>query len=424
MSDLRDPLDDLLADVPTYVVPDARSAWAAGSRRRTRRRIAIGAVAAVVIAVVASAVSWLPRVVEPQPASNGGVGAYPTRVDYPYWSPTLGDDPEQLAAVLQRVDERDTYDQPLGWYGVGTSGRLWRIDGPEPADYPALSPDGRQLAYFNRSSTNADVLDFEILHLADGSSSSVSIGSAHADETAFQFPSFWSPDSGRILVTHAGQGRAIVFGSDGSDVRRLRTGIPAWPAGWIDDGSIAWLRLGDNGHGAVVITDLDGNRLRSVPLDLPEDRAYFGQWAGTVSADGSRIALVSDPDLEVRVFSMATGDQVGDPISVPNVDQTCTTSWAGDEVRVPVSGDDGVLLADAAGQPKVMADPRLGGRCSQWASSAVSGDARGGIGGAVFGTSNSWVSWHWRELLLIATVAAIALVAVRRIRRRRVHRLG
>lgn len=433
MSDLRDPLDDLLADVPTYVVPDARAAWAAGARRRTRHRVVVGACVTVVVTLLAGAVVWLPRVVEPQPAGES-VDAYPARLDHAYWSRALPDSAVgPVAGILNRVDERETYDEPLGWYVVSPSGRLWEIPAADPAYQPALSPDGRLLAYLDTGAGQS----FEIRNLASDELAATgivaSLRSANAGNRAGSFklsdqmPSYWSPDSSQLLVQVGPRGKVVLVRPDGRITGPIRTGIPAWSAGWVDTETLAWLRFhGDDGaDGAdVVLTDLDGEVVRTVTLDLPRGVELYGQWGGLVSADGSRIAVVSSdaPDTEVYTFSLSTGDQIGEPAR-GSIASVCTMSWAGDDLRVPLSGDAGVLLADAAGQPQVMADPRLGSRCSQWATSALEGDQRQGLGGHVFGTSDSWLSWHWREVSVVALTALAFLVGIVLLQRRR-SRLG
>lgn len=423
--DLHDRFEDLVADAPTYVVPDARAAWAAGARRRVRHRAAVGAAVVAVIALAAGAVAWLPSTLNPAPADSGdgGVDRYPARVGYPHWSSSLDEVPEGVAGILDRVDERETHDEPIGWYAVGETGRLWEISHASAYYQPALSPDGMQLAYLDTGAGQS----FTILHLADGSATSVSIVGESPDENegnrggsyelSSQMPSYWSPDSRRLLVQVGEQGETVLVGVDG-EMTPVRTGIPAWSAGWVDDETLAWMLLEGDRSATVVLTDLDGDPVGNVSLELPGDRSYGGQWFASVSADGSRIAVTDDEiDADVRIYSLASGKQVGPPVA-SDIADVCTMSWAGSSLHVPTQGDDGVLLTDDSGNPRVMADPRLGARCSQWASDALAGERHGGVGDLVFGSSNSWLSWHWQEVVLVVlgvlALGAAVVIVVRR----------
>src|SRR5690349_8491012 len=117
MSDLRDPLDDLLAEIPAYVVPDARAAWAAGARRRTRHRVAVVAGAAVV---------------------------------NPLLDRELSGAPGPMAVVYQRNSE-----DVFGWWVADERGRTWQVPQTDLIDDypPALSPDGRLLGYLSTQDT-------------------------------------------------------------------------------------------------------------------------------------------------------------------------------------------------------------------------------------------------------------------------------
>jgi hypothetical protein len=227
-----------------------------------------------------------------------------------------------------------------------------------------------------------------------------------------------------VLVQVGDRGDFVLANVSGHRTREISTGIPAWSAGWVDAKTLAWLRLDDKRSATVVLTGLRGKPIRSIRLDLPQEREYFGQWSASVSADGTRVALVSNDvvDPEIQMFSLETGEPVGSPGTAAHEVNVCTMSWSGSDLRVPVSGE-GVLLADLDGQPLVMADPRLETGCSQWAGQALAGDVRAGVGGLLFGTSNSWLSWHWREVGL-GTVAALVLVLVPLLVRRRRKRLA
>jgi len=123
---LHEPLHDLLAEVPSYVVPDARAAWTAGARRRTRLRVAGGGLVVLLVLLVGAGIGVLPHSLDVAPAdqSGGGGHGHPTRIDYPYWTRDLPDRPGPVAGVLERVSHESSFDKPLGWYAVSSSGHL------------------------------------------------------------------------------------------------------------------------------------------------------------------------------------------------------------------------------------------------------------------------------------------------------------
>ena len=175
---LHEPLHDLLAEVPSYVAPDARAAWAAGARRRTRRRVATGGLAVLLVLLAGAGIGVLPRLVPVAPADQpgGGVHGYPTRLDYPYWVGDLPNQPGPVAGVLSRLHRGNASVEPLGWYAVSPTGHLWHLPGSENKYLPALSPDGTQLAYLDVRRGQG----FTIRDLTSNTSTSIDVG-AHQD---------------------------------------------------------------------------------------------------------------------------------------------------------------------------------------------------------------------------------------------------
>jgi len=438
---LHEPLHDLLAEVPSYVVPDARAAWTAGATRRTRRRVASGGLVVLLVLLVGAGIGVLPHSLDVAPAdqSGGGGHGHPTRIDYPYWTRDLPDEPGPVAGVLDRVSSRGASDEPLGWYAVSPTGRLWHLPGSNNDLIPALSPDGTQLAYLDTRPGRG----FEIRHLGDGSTIGIDIGADPASREPWlldlQSPSFWSPDSSRLLVpvvaarsNHRPGVDALVLDDRGTtEVRQPRTREAVMPVGWASDSSLAWLAWhetkGTVDAARVLVTDDRGRLQRTVRLDITPGLGDLSQWAGVVSPDGRTLALGATAQRhrsDIQIYDLAMGGLRATMPGVPDAADTCLPSWGGGTLQVPTeSNDRDAVLRSVNGSSTILADPRLNAGCSLWATGALDGPGHGGLGGTLFGQSTSWLSWHWRETAVAGAGGLVLLalwVGLRRRRRTRV----
>jgi hypothetical protein len=427
--DLHERLDDLVADVPTYVVPDARVAWASGARRRARHRVGVVAAAAVVAALLAGAVAWLPHTLDPAPADpdGSGVDGYPTRVDKPWLNRDLPDAPGAVAGVVTSEDSSLS--------AVSPSGRVWRIErAARAAGFPmALSSDGRMLAYLEEPHR------FVLRDLVDGTTTvadevgdGASGGQRPIDPWGrywvdSQSPAFWSPSNDRVFVhgmTADPQVRALVIGPGDTTVglRAPRTHGErlGFPAGWTPGGDLVWIVTSHSDDSTrwaqAILTTTSGKLLHRVDLEVPDEAdlgdGWAGQWSGSVSPDGTHVVLVSRG--ETLVNSLEDGSVVDTlPVEFPE----CGISWDGDQPRPSFAGSDVVAVRDDQGRPQIVVDPSFKAACATWAGDALSGDAHRGVAGRVLGSSNEWLTWHWQEIAL--GVVAIGGVAVLLVVRRR-----
>jgi hypothetical protein len=430
---LRDPLDDLLAEVPSYVVPDARSAWAAGSRRRSRRRAGAAVLVVVLLVLAGAAVTALPRTdpVGPAGGPDGAAGSYPTRIDHPLWLRDFRGEVDPVAGVLQQ--------RSGAWLVVSQDGGLRRL--PDAGgDHPvSVSPDGTRLAYLD----DRPGQEFTVREVGSSAVASWSIGAEGADPELGYEPwtqppgtrSFWSPDSERVLVpvdpaadnTSQGVDALVLRPGAGAQQVRLPAGDDrAVAAGWASDDELVWVVARGTGPDAKVralVTALDGRLVRRrVPLSLPDfyDRVDRAAWQ--MSPDGTRLAVTQffdDLMATTWTLDLETGQQVDEPQEYDDVAVGCPPAFWG-PWAVTASGTGDGVLAVSPGQPVMVADPRVGVTCSAW-SDALSGTPYNGLSGAVFGDGTSWLSWHWRELGLggAVTATALALLWVRRRRRAR-----
>jgi hypothetical protein len=414
VSELRDPLDDLLAEIPAHVVPDARAAWAAGARRRVRRRLGAVAAVLVLVALAGALVAGLPRAVHVTPADgdDGGVDGYPARIEKPWFVRDLPDRPGPLAAV---------FESDADWYAVSARGTVWRVPQGGAVDSfpPALSADGRMIGYLTGSTT------FVLRDLVTGEETSfpqvTDNAETRADEgdywVASQAPAHWSPDGTRLLVRGGAwaDGSTIsqyVLGVDGSVTEVAST--RGQPAGWLDDDRLAWIGT-RAGRLELTTTDAQGAVESRTPVDVRARRV--SQWAGALSPDRSRLAVVV-PNSTGSLVTVSTGDGAVVRRDHVGASDRCSPAWAGDEPAF-VQADGATNLDTTYGLALMTIDPAFDATCLLVATDALAGARHQGLPERLLG--DGWASWHWRGLVAgtVAAALAVAAGAVLLVRRRR-----
>ena len=215
----------------------------AGARRRTRHRVAVGAVAVAVLAVLAGAVTWLPQTLEPVPADSDGAGVdgYPAHVAEPWATTDLPASPGPMAMTFKNASG-------FSWWVAAADGHSWPVPQVDMIDSypPALSMDGRMLGYL------ADLRTYVIEDLVSGEMTEYpGIGDGRSLQPeprwflASQNPNFWSPDGRRLLLrASTDSSEALVLDTDagGTETELDHDGFPA---GWLDDDTVALLVPGD-----------------------------------------------------------------------------------------------------------------------------------------------------------------------------------
>ncbi|KAA1420958.1 hypothetical protein F0U44_01035 [Nocardioides humilatus] len=437
-SELRDALDVVVREEAAAIHVDASAAWQQGRRRRLRRRVAVAAAAVAAIGIVATSVAVITDPPRPlDPASTDPVASsHPLRLDYLYWDDDLPSRTGPLAGLVERSGP-DIY----GWYAASPEGHLWLVD-TDVDVLPSLSPDGSHLAYMRGGYKDAEWVVSDQVDGTEVTFPEIGTGvDSDLDRRYFQAaqsPSYWSPDGSAVLVNIGAmdpdedpEPTAAVLGVDGS-FSAITTpdtaGSSSFPLGWIDDRHIAVIGQSDTTNDLrVYVVDIRTTfPVREVRLLSKVDYSRVSQWFGTISTDGEVLATVSDR--RIRYYSLQgprQGRLRGSMTTPATFAGSCPLTWTGTDLYVPTATDRdtgaSAILTRANGGTPILADPRLDISCSFWARTALEGPEHRGIGGRLFGTSESWLSWHWREVTISNVLGALLLTCglVLTIRRRR-----
>ena len=458
-SPLSDVLEDLAGQVgPADLAPGlAARAWARGRRRQIRARAsraggAVLAVAAVALAVL-PARSALP---EPPAASPGSPAVgYPQRIAKPWHIGDLPAHGAPLAAVVFGSHQPGSWDG--WWYAVAQDGGLSHL--PVATSFldavvPSLSADGRLLGYRDQRSGHyviRDVVSGQVTAFPRVVGQDIYQGSTVPDDApytaAVQSPGFFSPDGQHLAITGTNPGgpggttATLVLGRDGS-VQPLATGKPFTLAGWLDSDTMLGLESREQGPDearTTVITPValavDGGAhpLPALRPDHALSAFDVNQWSPSLSPDHLTLLLAYGPrdgadaatsGTEVLGFDLTTGQQnsttaahgdvpmPGSPMALAGSTHTewRRSQWFGNR---PGEGVTEVSPGLIGGQPTIVVDPRLNLGWLDLADQALSGPAHT----TLWGTHESWASWHWRELLLAAAGLGAFWLLRRRMRR-------
>ena len=331
----RERLARAAESIPVDVEQRLRTVHRRSRSRRAARRVAgIVLASAVVAGGVLSALLLLPlqrEDVQPR-AGDGPTG----RVGY-----------TRVTVVGETID-LDAYSTTAGkWEEVAL------VTGPASAYAPALSPDGRRLAFIRGAPEPLEVW----VANADGSDARPLEGAADLVPIGDTAPA-WSPDGSSIaVVTGERNGTAVwVIDPEGGEGRRVLRGEAWQQVAWSPDGK----RLAVTGFAsssntaasyAMAVVGSDGTGLAQV-ADF-EGTAAFPAW----SPDGSRIA--------VMVLDPADQGDYGYDVHIVKTDGTGVTrltDWEGFD-GFPVWSPDGrwiVFSSDRAATPDQLRSNRAG----------------------------------------------------------------
>ncbi len=336
--------------------------------------------------------------------------AHPQRIEKPYVVRDLPAKPGPIAGLVR---------EGRSWFAISPRGRVWKLaDAFDDLQVqPALSDDGRVLAYLRKTSDDAD--EYVIRNLVTGVLTyipEVTGGAEGSDATFYisgQQPVYLSPDGEQVFARGGRvEGRSndgLIITKDG--VREIFVKGVGWPVGWAPDGRLAWLVTPRHpwvGRTPKLLATTDtGAEIGRLKLHLSQPMGV-DQWSARLSPDGGFMTLAAAEEGRsvLAQVSLADGQEV-ERHDVPTLGD-CLPTWQGDETLTTTPDH---VLADVDGDAVVVADPSFEGSCSIWATDAIAGDEHRGFTGSVFGTSTSWWSWRWRQLGagLLLIVAALGL---------------
>ncbi|MEJ2238086.1 MAG: LpqB family beta-propeller domain-containing protein [Gemmatimonadales bacterium] len=171
--------------------------------------------------------------------------------------------------------------------------------GSGSATHPALSPNGRKLAFMSNSQgvVEGNPINFEIYVANSDGSDPVRL--THND--AFDADIAWSPD-GQFLAFKSyrdGNDEIYVMTADGSDQHNLTRRSSAEHAPhWSPDGTTIAFNSDRNGNGGIFLMNADGGEVVQLTT------SQYSESSPRFSPDGQRIAFVSNRAGNDDIFVM------------------------------------------------------------------------------------------------------------------------
>ncbi|MEP7325057.1 MAG: hypothetical protein ABI836_03835 [Gemmatimonadota bacterium] len=244
------------------------------------------------------------------------------------------------------ISDRDGYPQLYVMNTDGTGVKLLPATQPGSVGLPAVSPNGRQIAF---------VLNGDIWLMNADATGQVNLTNNPAYEG---YPS-WSPDGRRLAFSSDRDGNTEIYvmNTDGSGLVNI-TNNPAYDAGysWSPDGTKILFTTDRDGNTELYSINANGSN----PTNLTNTPEPDGP--GVYSHDGLKIAFVSGRDqVADRVYVM-TSDGSNLLLNVPEAPAGVFPAWSPDDSRITFIGGSTnaeiiVMLPDGTQQTNLTNNP-------------------------------------------------------------------
>jgi hypothetical protein len=227
-------------------------------------------------------------------------------------------------------------DNQMVWYDRGGK-LLGTVAAPGPVFDPAISPDGKAIAFRRRSASGSDLWLWDLSRGAE---------QRFTTDASFKDAPFWSPNGDRIVFASSRGGGIFSLyqkasTGTGQDELLYANGTVKTPMRWSRDGQF------------IVYTENDPKTRRDIwvlPMNGPTDqkpipflRSEFNELHGQVSPDSHWMAYTSDAsgqrEVYVRPFPAGAGEK---RISIAGGEQP---RWRGDGKELFFVGGDGKMMA-------------------------------------------------------------------------------
>lgn len=244
---------------------------------------------------------------------DGGGGAINlTRAASRDWHPTWSPDGQRIAFVSNRVDNADLF--IMNADGSGVSNLTETPDSRELA--PEWSPDGSKLVFVSDRTGSPELFTFEL-----ATRTVTQLTSTAVDKSA---PT-WLPNSQQVAYWSNIEGVTSIFvvNAQNQQVNRVTSGaLDSWPA------------VSPNGA-TLVFERVDGEFKQLYLQDIADTGEPFAVTGGAYnntqpawSADGARIAFISDRDGIPTLYVMNREDNAARPIAIPGVEAVLAPAWS------------------------------------------------------------------------------------------------
>ncbi|MEP7325059.1 MAG: hypothetical protein ABI836_03845 [Gemmatimonadota bacterium] len=231
-------------------------------------------------------------------------------------------EPARLRNKIVFISDRDGYPQLYVMNTDGTGVKLLPATQPGSVGLPAVSPNGRQIAF---------VLNGDIWLMNADATGQVNLTNNPAYEG---YPS-WSPDGRRLAFSSDRDGHTEIYvmNADGSNPVNL-TNDPGFDGGssWSPDGTNILFTTDRDGNTELYVMDSDGSN----PTNLSNNPE--GDALGVYSHDGLKIAFVSGRDQFADRVYMMTSDGGSLRLDVPDAPAGGLPSWSPDDSRIAFTG--------------------------------------------------------------------------------------